>query len=211
MAQGIIRERSRRYTNDELLDQLRKLLDREGQLSGLLIDETDGMASSAVYRSRFNSLIRAYQLIGYTPDRDYQFIETNRQLRLMHPKVVEDTISRMRQLGGIVTTDAATDLLYINDEFTASLVIARCRQTEAGSFRWLIRLDAGLRPDITVAVRMDASNEEPLDYYLLPSIGTPLGKVRLAEDNGVGLDTYRFNTLDFFFGMAARARIPEAA
>ena|SRR5579864_7316513 len=28
----------------------------------------------------------------YTPDRDYQFIETNRELRLMHPKVVEDTI-----------------------------------------------------------------------------------------------------------------------
>jgi hypothetical protein len=58
---------------------------------------------------------------------------------------------------------------------------------------------------------MDAINEAPLDYYLLPSIGTPLGKLRLAEDNGVGLDTYRFNTLDFFFGMAARVRVPEAA
>lgn len=212
MAQGIIRERSRRYTNDELLDHLRKLLDREGQLSGLLIDETEGMASSTVYRSRFSSLIRAYQLIGYTPDRDYQFIETNRQLRLMHPKVVEDTITRMRQLGGVVTTDPATDLLNVNGEFTASLVIARCRQTVAGPFRWLIRLDVGLRPDITVAVRMDTSNEEPLDYYLLPSIGTPLGKkLRLAEDNGVSLDTYRFNTLDFLFGMAARAKVPETA
>ena len=210
-AQGMIRERSRRYTNDEMLDHLRTLLGREGQLSGLLIDEADGMASSAVYRSRFSSLIRAYELIGYTPDRDYQFIETNRQLRLMHPKVVEDTITRMRQLGGVVTVDPATDLLNVNGEFTASVVIARCRQTEAGSFRWLIRLDAGLRPDITVAVRMDAINKESLDYYLLPSISTALGKLRLAEDNGVGLDTYRFDTLDFFFGMAARARIPEAA
>ena len=35
-------------------------LEREGRLSGLLIDETDGMASSSVYRSRFSSLIRAY-------------------------------------------------------------------------------------------------------------------------------------------------------
>ena len=121
-AQGMIRERSRRYTNDELLDHLRKLLGREGQLSGLLIDEADGMASSAVYRSRFSSLIRAYQLIGYTPDRDYQFIETNRQLRLMHPKVVEDTITRMRQLGGVVTIDPATDLLNVNGEFTACLL-----------------------------------------------------------------------------------------
>jgi DNA invertase Pin-like site-specific DNA recombinase len=98
-AQGIIRERSRRFTDDELLDQLRKLLGREGRLSGLLIDEAEGMASSSVYRSRFKSLVRAYRLIGYTPDRDYQFIETNRQLRLMHPKVVNDAITRMRELG----------------------------------------------------------------------------------------------------------------
>jgi hypothetical protein len=79
----------------------------------------------------------------------------------MHPKVIEDTITRMRQLGGVVTIDTSTDLLNVNGEFTASVVIARCRQTEAGAFRWLIRLDAGLKPDITVAVRMDAINGSP--------------------------------------------------
>jgi hypothetical protein len=31
-------------------------------------------------------------------------------------------------------------------------------------------LDAGLWPDITVAVRMNELNREPLDYYLLPRI-----------------------------------------
>jgi hypothetical protein len=209
--QGIIRERSRRFTDDELLNHLRKLLDREGRLSGLLIDETEGMASSSVYRGRFNSLVRAYQLIGYTPDRDYQFLETNRQLRLMHPKVVDDAIARMRQLGGMVIVDPTTDILTVNHEFTASLVISRCRQTETGGFRWLIRLDSGLKPDITVAIRMDAENREPFDYYLLPSIDLAMGKLTLSEDNGVSLDTYRFNTLDYFFGMARRAKIPEAA
>lgn len=98
-AQEIIQARSRRYTDEELLDQLRKLLEREGRLSGLLIDEADAMASSSVYRHRFRSLVRAYQLIGYTPSRDYRFIETNRQLRVMHPKIVEGTISQLRQMG----------------------------------------------------------------------------------------------------------------
>ncbi len=210
-AQSIIRERSRRYSNDELLDHLKKLLEREGRLSGLLIDEHEDMASSAVYRSRFSSLVRAYDLIGYTPDRDYHFIETNRHLRNMHPKVTEDVIVKMRQLGGVVTVDPTTDLLSVNGEFTASLVIARCRQTDAGAFRWLIRLDAGLKPDITIAVRMDAENQNPLDYYLFPSIDMVFEKLMLAEDNSVGLDTYRFSTLDFFCGMARRARIPEAA
>ena len=58
---------------------------------------------------------------------------------------------------------------------------------------------------------MDSENKEPLDYYLLPAIDISLGKLLLAESNGAGLDTYRFDTLDYFFGMAQRARIPEAA
>jgi DNA invertase Pin-like site-specific DNA recombinase len=210
-AQTVIRERSRKYTNDELLDQLRKLLEREGRLSGLLIDETDGMASSSVYRNRFSSLIRAYKLIAYTPDRDYKFIETNRQLRLMYPTVVADVIEHIRQGGGAVKNDLTTDLLTINDEFTASIVIARCQQRESGAFRWLIRVDAGLKPDITVAVRMDAENQVPLDFYLLPSLDIVFENLMLAEDNEFNLDTYRFSSLDFFFGMAERARIPETA
>jgi hypothetical protein len=65
--------------------------------------------------------------------------ETNRQLRLMPPKVVDDALARMRQLGGVVTVNPTTDLLTVNHEFTTSLVISRCRQTEAGSFRRLFR------------------------------------------------------------------------
>jgi hypothetical protein len=161
-AQNIIRERSRRYSNGELLEHLRNLLTREGRLSGLLIDEAEGMASSSVYRNRFNSLVNAYKLIAYSPERDYQFIETNRQLRLMHPQVISNVVDQIRKLGGLVEAQPTNDLLTVNGEFSASLVIARCQQRESGSLRWLIRIDAGLKPDITIAMRMDPQNQVPL-------------------------------------------------
>ncbi|MCL4854382.1 MAG: recombinase family protein, partial [Bryobacteraceae bacterium] len=123
-AQALIEERSRTLTNDELLEQLRRLLADNGRISGLLIDETEGMPSSSVYRSRFKSLVRAYSLIGYTPDRDYTFIEINRQLRQMHATTLDDTIRRMSEIGGSVQRDPATDIVTINDEFSVSLVIA---------------------------------------------------------------------------------------
>lgn len=110
----------------------------------------------------------------------------------------------------MVTINPVTDILSVNGEFTASLVISRCRQKETGAFRWLIRLDTGLKPDITIVVRMDADNREPFDYYLLPSIDMDVGKLTLAEDNAVNLDTYRFNNLQFFFGLGRRVRIPIA-
>src|SRR6185312_3426070 len=44
-AQGIIQERSKKFTNEELLAQLKTLLERNGRLSALIIDEVEGMPS----------------------------------------------------------------------------------------------------------------------------------------------------------------------
>lgn len=210
-ARAIIEERSRRLSNEEMIDRLRRLYQHHGYLSGLVIDEAEQLPSSSVYLSRFGSLLRAYALVGFKPDRDYQYVEINRELRRMHPVIVADTISAMERVGGRIVRDTATDILTVNGEFTASLVVARCLSTAAGSLRWHIRFDTGLKPDITVAVRMDRPNREPLDYYLLPRLDMGATRLRLAEDNGIALDAYRFENLQAFHRMAMRIHVREVA
>ena len=58
---------------------------------------------------------------------------------------------------------------------------------------------------------MDRMNQTPLDYYLLPRIDMTAPRLRLAENNGVSLDAYRFETLEPLFGLAARAELLEVA
>lgn len=211
-AQRIIEARSRRFSDTELLQMLADLLAKNGELSGLVIDELEEMPSSATYRHRFGSLIRAYQLIGYVPDRDYRYIETNRVLRLMHPNTVAATITKITDVGGDVAIDPTTDLLTINREFTLSVVIVRCTQTAAGSLRWKLRLDAGLKPDITVAVRMNPENAAPRDYYLLPWIDIGhADRLRMAEENGIFLDAYRTDDLAPLYHMTRRFTLRRAA
>ncbi len=210
-AQVIIRERSYKLSNDEMITVLQKLLQDRGYLSGLIIDETESLPSSSAYQNRFGSLLRAYELVGFSPDRDYRYIEINRALRRMHPNLVAEVIAGIEQAGGSVKQDPATDLLTINGEFTASVVVVRCQMTASGSLRWQIRFDVGLWPDITVAVRMDGPNQNALDYYLLPRIDMTAPRLRLAEDNGISLDAYRFPTLDAFFGLATRVSLQEVA
>jgi DNA invertase Pin-like site-specific DNA recombinase len=199
-AQGIIRERNRRFSNDDMLDKLRSLRDRQGWLSGIMIDEAEDMPSSSAYAHRFGGLIAAYRLIGYDPGIDYSFQEVNKHLRKLYPGIVEDAIRRIRELGGTVRREVTNDLLVVNDEITVSVVISRCERTEMGSLRWNIRLDTGLQPDFTV-----------LDYYLLPRLDIENPKLRLAENNSFCLDTYRFDDLESFFLLTKRAAIPEAA
>ena len=210
-AQGMIRERNRRFSDDEMIDRLERLLKKKGFLSGIVIDEADGMPSSGCYASRFGSLTRAYSLVGFTPDRDISYIEINRALRRIHAREVASAIAQIERLGGAVSQDSATDLLTVNGEFTASIVVARCRHTKAGSRRWKVRLDTGLAPDLTVALRMDDVNEAILDYYLLPLAVLGTNRLGLAEENGLMLDAFRFDTLDRFFAMAERAPIMEIA
>jgi DNA invertase Pin-like site-specific DNA recombinase len=164
-AREIILARSRKYTDDEMLELLREVLGRHGEISGILIDEAEGIPSSAAYRHRFGSLV-----IGYDPEIDFSFIEINRRLRQEHATTVASVIGQIQALGVIVNQDPATGLLRLSNELRVSIVLCRHRTTAAGSSRWVIRLDAGLKPDITVAVRMDPTNEKPLDYYLLPAI-----------------------------------------
>ena len=208
-AQAIIEARNRRFSDEEMLERLTRLFQRHGYISGLVIDEADGMPSSGAYAHRFGSLLRAYSLVGFTPDRDYRYIEANRVLRQFHGDEIERVIHEITLLGGAVIRNPATDLLTINGEFTASVVVARCRETSSGGLRWKIRFDTGLAPDITIAIRMNRTNTDALDYYLLPQFEMRSKPLGLAEENGLMLDAFRFETLNFFFDMARRVSVSE--
>lgn len=210
-AQGIIHERNRRWSDEEMIDKLKSLYQRKGWLSGIVIDEADDLPCSQTYSKRFGKLSNAYRLIGYDQLRDDLYIDINRYLRKLYPQIVESAIRHIQELGGLVHREVTSDLIVVNDEITVSIVICRCTQTKAGRNRWKIRLDSGLRPDITIAVRMDEENKEPLDYYLLPALDIENPSLRLMNDNGMALDMYRFDDLEDFFSLTPRSQLPEAA
>ena len=210
-AKGIILESSRRFSNDELLAKLKSLFELHGTLSIELIDNADSMPSSSSYQSRFGSLVKAYQLVGFVPGRDYRYLDINRHLRTLRTPFIDDIVRKLKELGATITRDNSTGRLRINNEYSAEIVLTRCHQTPAGTLRWLISMERQSRPDITVVVRMDSSNQTPMDFYLLPRIDMGQVAILLGESNGAALDTYQYDTLGFFMGMAARARIEVAA
>ncbi|WP_105508089.1 recombinase family protein [Paraburkholderia sp. BL21I4N1] len=203
-ARQIILARSYRLTDTDMLNALRKLLLRNGYLSGIVIDEALGCPSSSAYTSRFGSLLRTYDLIGYAPARDYRYVEINRRLRELHPEVVSLAERAMTDTGARVERDAVSGLLWVNEEFKVSLALSRCRSTAAGSNRWIIRFDNALRPDITIAVRMELDAKSIRDYYFLPSIDVSSDMVRLGDHNDFGFEAYRYDDLSVLCHLARR-------
>ncbi|WP_256367237.1 recombinase family protein [Acidisoma sp. L85] len=201
-AQSIVGRRTRRWTDDEMLTLLRALLDKAGRLSRVLIDEQKEMPSSTIYRRRFDGLANAYALIGYHTDRDYQYIEVKQRLRILHPTIISELIDGIHSSGSSIERDSGTDLLRINDEFTVSVAVMRCRTLANGGHRWNMKLDSRFPSDLTIAVRMAPGNLESRDFYFLPRWILGGGQLRLSEKNGLFLDALRFDHMSKLFDIA---------
>jgi len=211
-AQGLVNMRRRKlWEKDQMLALLSDLYKEKGGLSGVLIEEAIGMPPQGAYRRRFGSLIRAYRLVGFTPNRDYRYLEINQYLRRMHKDIWQQVKNTIAEYDVQVEEDAARDLLTINDEFTISVVIARCQQRQSGTYHWLLRFDTSLSPDYTVAVRMNPDNQTIRDYYILPIMALHNNRMHLNEYNGVSLDTYRFQSLDPLFAASRNVAIMDMA
>lgn len=207
----IIAERSQRLDDFQMLDLLRGLATRVQALSGIVIDEQEDMPSSTTYRQRFGGLVRAYELIGYDCGRDFRYLEVNRKLRAWRPEVVASVIKAVGHTARSVVREEGTDLIRVNGEWTASVVLARSHRPAPGIVRWNVRFDVSLNPDITVAVRLDSGNERALDYYLIPRLDMAAWPRHIAPENSPFIDGYRFDDLDILGRLAARIELREAA
>lgn len=210
-AQLIIQSRTRHLTDEQVLHSLRCLFERKGYLSGLLIDEEENCPSSSTFRSRFGSLLKCYTLIGYTPQRDYSYVEANQRLRQKYPGMLEDTIERMRMAGAQVEASETSELLWVNQEITVSVVLCRCQVLSSEKLRWKIRFDAGLSPDLTIAVRMQPGEQAARDYFVFPALDQLAPIVRLAEANPRELELYRFENLEILSTLSRRVLLRGVA
>ncbi|MGS3334310.1 recombinase family protein [Serratia marcescens] len=209
-ANEIIKARAARLSEDELLEKLRVLLRKKGRLSGIIIDEEELLPSSSIYRSRFGSLLRVYQLIDYTPETDYTWLKTKKQVNEFNDRSTKKIIDNISHEGGWVSDTPAPGILHINDEFTLAIQSARCQRISPQRLRWKIKFRTMFSPDISIAVRMDSSNQSAVDYYIFPAIDILSEKISLEESNPYQLDLYRFDNLAPFYRLIRRVKLKDS-
>lgn len=210
-AKYVLSTRAAPYTEEVLLDKLRQLLKSTGWLSGNAIERCPDMPKSKTYIDRFGSLKQAFERVGYWNHSNLEYQEVNRRIRRMYPEIIERTQAAIVEVGGTVWRDPNTDLLHLNQELVICIVLARCYTEITGRRRWHIRFDpAKFSPDITIVVRLNDANLAELDYYLLPKLDLPEQHVKIYSHKESALDSFRFENLDYFYGMTKRISVVRA-
>ncbi|WIV87974.1 recombinase family protein [Proteus appendicitidis] len=201
LAQEIIKNRSIHLSDIDIINYLKKKLKEQGKLSGFIIDEDDTGPSSSIISNRFGGLINAYKLIGYIPERNYSFIEINKELRKKHQTIISEIYKKINISDKIILKD---ETILINKNLKVSLIISKCKKTPAGNLRWIVRFDRGLLADISIIVRMDSKNKNSVDYFILPSFEIIEKKLHIKEKNSQLIDLYRFDNLNLFLSMLSQ-------
>ncbi len=205
-AQQIFQKRRCQFTDEDMLENLKTIFKQHGYLSSSLIDKARPGPNTRTYLNRFGSLLEAYRVVGFNPPRDYDHLGVTRRLFKINHELIAGLIQEIECHGATATWSGRSHILHINNELRVSVIFVRHRVTDFGSSRWRIRRRSLVKPDLTMAVRMDHKNERIQDYFLLPAMELTRNGMFLAERNGIYLDAYRFKSLDFLVGMAARVK-----
>lgn len=203
-AQALIRERRQRRSDQDAIDRLKALGRERGRLTTAIVDAASDMLSAEGYRHRFGSLAAAYELAGYKPEPRYRYTETRARSRAILDQIAEEAVAKINGLGGKAAVVPGGSTICINQACRVSLNIARAVSNGDGRVCWQIAAANKISADLALVVRLDASNQKAICYYLLPALGLARGPPHRARlTNQLLRKACRFEFLDEFCRLCA--------
>jgi DNA invertase Pin-like site-specific DNA recombinase len=194
----IIEDRRVDLSEEEMLVRLRKTLLREGRLTPAIIDRTPGLPCSATCQTHFGNFRNLYRLLGYTPKRNYEFLDARPVWSGLRAKLVERAAAAIEAAGGRVSSGGWSGCLRVNGAVCLSIRAARWtpRQKPTHAPHWSIEREACLPDGWIAAIRLSEHNKAVLDYVLLPTDGKVKRTIRFSEAARARRGIMRFKTVN---------------
>jgi DNA invertase Pin-like site-specific DNA recombinase len=171
-AQQIFRDMTIHKSNEQLLQDLKTLLAREGRLSISLIENSPGLASVSAYAKRFGSVRKAYELIGHGSPEQFSLMDGRCRTVAMRDQLVQrievmfpTEISVTRKSGRFRTM-----LRVQNGSLVSVLLASSVRTRKKGMIRWRVQPVPPECKFVTLLARLDESNLSFLDFHLFVDI-----------------------------------------
>jgi DNA invertase Pin-like site-specific DNA recombinase len=192
-AQRVLNGRTCKRSNDDLLNDLRLLLEREGKLSQHLIDTSPGIPRAATYYRRFGGLRQAYELIGYKEFRNQQGMLRMRKSHRRIEQALFRRISRVLcdRVKVVRERNVCRRVLCFQGGETISILICQCIDIGKGDLRWGVPVNRFERHNLTLICRCMPDNKSIMDFHLVRCVDKPhIDRFRVKKhdpwlDNGV--------------------------
>jgi DNA invertase Pin-like site-specific DNA recombinase len=183
-------------TDEQLLEQLRKLLRKYGKVSERLIRASFGMPCTQVFTSRFGGLAEAYERIGFQPRRNLAYVARDRTLTPIRREFIARVVGTLRSFGAFVEQDTRGQLLTVNENLNVRVSITRCRAIKRFN-SWKFQLISPFTPDVSIFARLAPGNETILDYFCVPASKEKRTQLTVSPRTPTPRDVQQFDDLGF--------------
>ncbi|MGY3549427.1 MULTISPECIES: recombinase family protein [unclassified Bradyrhizobium] len=192
----IIEERRVDLSEEEMLVRLRRTLFKEGRLTPAIIDRTPGLPCSATCQTHFHSFRNLYRLLGYTPKRNYEFLDSRPFWAEQRAKLVERAAAAIQAAGGRISPGGWSNCLCVNGTTCLSVRAARWTPGEKPGHAplWSVEREACLPEGWIAAIRLSDHNKAVFDYVLFRTDGKVKRTIRFSEAARARRGILRFKT-----------------
>ena len=188
------------YTDNELLDFLTAAWCFNGYLSAPRLNKNKFSPTPVTYRERFGTLTDAYRLIGYRPVHAYRYSKAGEHIRRTHRSLICRLTSTVHYSVGKIMFSVEKQVLLIDGSIAVAVVVLpylpRSNTVLPG---WKLYFDRLEKCDAVLIARMEKSNNDPLDYFLLPRNIFSLPAIRFTETTVNQFARYKLRSLAGFY------------
>lgn len=153
------------------------------------------MPSSVAYLTRFGSLRAAYRLIGYSPKRNYEYVESRTVRRDMIKRLALRVAEALAKSGEDVRVDQVRPILRVH-AVGISFRVARSRLAHGATHpSWVIIRGRQLPPGLVVVIRLSQGNREIRDYLIMSASALVGRDLRFSERNRESFGLRQYGTV----------------
>jgi DNA invertase Pin-like site-specific DNA recombinase len=170
-AQKVLGQHRCQRTDEEMLDDLRRLLASEGRLSYTVIKHSPDVMAPGTYIARFGSLRNAYRLMGYGHPDWLRGPDTRLRTMALRKELISQIVAMFPNDVSIVRPGVhwRSRLLLFN-RITVSVLIVRSALVYRTTRRWIVEPVRPERKFITLLARLDESNHAIVDFHVFLNI-----------------------------------------
>lgn len=209
-AQEIIATFTWNKSDETVLGILKALLVKQGRLNMNLIEHTPEVPSVTTIRSRFGSISRAYELVGYDTKDGYSRrgrLEELRNIRRMRQALMEEIVSLSKGSVKIENRGARfRTCLRLRNGRRIAVVVSRHIYDYKNSDRWRFRCVAREYRLVTLIARLNRSNDAFMDFFVVPPLRSTRWVRLFANDSRLNMTIRLHHVGNFLAAVEAMSK-----
>lgn len=171
--QAAHKKRNRRMSDEELIRRLRKLYLRKGRLSTGIVEAARGVRSKAECIRRWGSILKVYELVGYTPPRSAVSVSEHLgRTRLLREAFIKRLANLFpARIQSFRMPYHRWEAVMLADGTIVRLMFAHRYRTHTQDLdRWQLVPFSTRRHHITLLCLLDSDDETIHRFYLMPEM-----------------------------------------